>query len=375
VRPVIAAVLALAFAASAGAQDVRLERFETRIGAVQQDGYGLESRATPNARGRGSSELLVFQPLFFARIRQSEDVTHDVYAGVDVVTSASADALDAVSSASRQNESFEIDGFSTLDLDDDHHLRLHWGGHLEEPLRSGTLGVAGAVDVAEDNATFTASLDAIYDTFDHLTFLGRNRGISNRITLSFNTSLTQVLSASTLASVSYGFTAQVGTLETTYNSVPLDNGDRIGDLFPDSRLRHAVAIRVVQALPTFCTFFEAAYRFYADDFGIVAHTPEIAMTHFVEDAFSFRLSYRFHTQKAPSFWTSVASRDERAFRTADSDLESFDAHELGGSVRWYYDLDGAVTAESSYVVLDYHHYVRTNDLYANLVSIGWGVDL
>jgi hypothetical protein len=367
-------VIVLLLAASALAQDgPRLERFETRIGAVQQDGRGLESRAGRDERGRGSTELLVFEPMLSARIRQSEAITHDVFFGVDVVTSASADALDALSSASRQNESFEIDGVTSIAASDEWTVRLHWGGHLEEPLRSGTLGVGAALSLAD--TTITGSFDAIYDTFDHLTFLGRNTGISNRVTLSLNATIAQVLSPTTLAIASYGLTAQLGTLETTYNSVPLGNGSRAGDLFPSERVRHALAVRVFQALPTFCTFFEAGYRVYADDFGVIAHTPHVALTHLVEDAFALRLEYRFHTQRAPDFWTSVLVEDDGSPRTADSDLAAFDAHELGGELRWYFDRGGAMTTDASYVLLSYHHYVRSNDLHANLVSTGWGLDL
>jgi hypothetical protein len=369
----VIAVLAALSSAAVAQDGAALERFETRIGAVQQDGRGLESRASPDARGRGSTELLVFEPMLSARIRQSDAITHDVFFGVDVVTSASADALDAVSSASRQNESFEIDGVTTLEASDEWTVRLHWGGHLEEPLRSGTLGAGAALALGD--TTLTASFDAIYDTFDHLTYLGRNTGVSNRVTLSLNATAAQVLSPTTLAIASYGLTAQLGTLETTYNSVPLDNGDRAGDLFPSERVRHAVAVRVFQALPTLCTFFEAGYRFYADDFGVVAHTPHAALTHFVEDALALRLEYRFHTQRPPEFWTSVLAENDGRARTADSDLAALDAHELGGELRWYFDRRGALAADASYALVSYHHYVRSNDLHANLVSTGWGLDL
>lgn len=355
-----------------------LERFATRFGVFQQDGAGgFQSQASTDRHARGSEATWIFQPMLYARIRQAQNIHHDVYIPVDVITAASTDALDVVSSASRDSEAVSLDIYSTIESDTDTRYTLHWGGHIEEPLRSGFVGLAASRDLAEDNAVLSTSFDLIVDVLDPVQFTGWDPGLTERLTGTINTSLSQLLSPTTMVSVTYGITAQLGTLMTTWNSVPVENGDRTGDLFPRTRMRHAFSGRLSQAIPDSRTFFALQYRFYVDDFGVLAHTPELWVTQYLGDEVSLRLNYRFHTQTAPWFWSSLLpqSFDFEQPHTADSDLEALDAHEVGLTARWYYDPGGARTATSSYFEASYYHYERTNGLYVNLASLGWGLSL
>jgi hypothetical protein len=358
-----------------------LERFATRFGVFQQDGSrgGFQSQAGPMDRHRpGSEATWIFQPILYARVRQDERVHHDVFIPVDVVSAASTDALDVVSSASRENEAVSLDIYSTYEADSDSRYTLHWGGHIEEPLRSATLGYAVSRDLADDNAVFTMSFDGIVDFVDQVYFTGYDPGMTTRFTGTVNASISQLLSPTTIVSASYGLTGQTGILQTPWNSVPQEGGDRVSDMFPHTRLRHGLVGRLSQAIPDSRTFIAAQYRFYVDDFGVLAHTPEVNVTQYLTDDFSLRLSYRFHTQNAPRFWTSLIPSGlnyDITPRTADSDLEALDAHEIGGTLRWYYDHSGALTSRSNYLEASYYHYERSNGLYVNLISLGWGITL
>lgn len=357
-----------------------LERFATRFGVFQQDGSpgGFQSQAGPADRHQpGSEQTWIFQPILYARVRQDRQIHHDIYIPVDVITAASTDALDVVSSASRENEAVSLDIYSTYEADSDSRYTLHWGGHIEEPLRSATLGYAVSRDLADDNAVLTVSFDGIVDFLDQVQFTGYDPGMTTRFTGTVNVTLSQLLSPTTIAAVSYGLTGQVGLLQTPWNSVPLDGGDRVGDLFPHTRMRHAFVGRIAQAIPDTRTFLAAQYRFYVDDFGVMAHTPEVSVTQYAGEDFSLRLSYRFHTQNAARFWSSLlpADFDPNHPRTADSDLAALDAHEIGGVLRWYYDHSGALTVRSNYLEASYYHYERTNGLFVNLISLGWGITL
>jgi hypothetical protein len=357
-----------------------LERFATRFGVFQQDGApgGFQSQAGPTDRHRpGSEQTWIFQPILFARIRQDARIHHEVYIPVDVVSAASTDALDVVSSASRENEAVSLDIYSTVEADADTRYTLHWGGHVEEPLRSATLGYAVSRDLADDNAVVSVSFDGIVDFADQVQFTGYDPGMTTRFTGTVNASLSQLLSPTTIAAVSYGLTGQTGLLQTPWNSVPIEGGDRVGDLFPHTRLRHAFVGRLAQAIPDSRTFIAAQYRLYVDDFGVIAHTPEASVTQYLGDDFSLRVSYRFHTQNAARFWTSLlpAGFDLDRPHTADSDLAALDAQEVGGVLRWYYDHSGALTSRSNYLEASYYHYERTNGLYVNLISLGWGITL
>ena len=361
----------------AASGDWTLERFAARFALFHQAGLGLQSQAGPERHGRGTEEAWIFNPILYGRLRHDRIVTHDIYLPVDIVSAASVDALDAVSSASRENEAFDLEVFSTIEDGPDRRFTVHWGGHIEEPLRAVYFGLGTQIDLADDNAVLSISADGIVDIFDPVQFTGYDPGLDERTTLSINASLSQLLSPTTVVMLAYGLTGQVGTLETTWNSVPSEGADRIGDYFPERRLRHAVSLRLTQAIPDSRTFAATSYRFYADDFGILAHTADLTLTQYLGDELWLRAGYRFHTQTAAYFWTPLfqTTRRREEYRTADSDLAAFDAHELTGAVRWFYDRRGALTTSASWIELSYAHYLRTNDYSANVVSIGWGHQL
>lgn len=352
-----------------------LERFATRLSVFAQDSAGgLQSQWGSNRAGPGSELLWVLSPTLFTRIRQPGGITHDVYIPVDIITAASPDALDAISSASRDNEAVDLDVYSSGRPDDDTTVTVHWGGHVEEQLRAGHLGFAVARELAEDNAVFALTFDGVVDVFDPTLFNGWDPGLSERLTASVNLSLSQLLSPTTIVAGSYGLTAQIGTLQTTYNSVPYEGGDRISDRYPNHRMRHAFSGRLSQAIPESRTYFTGSYRFYVDDFDILAHTLDVGVTQYLGSEVSLRLTYRMHTQTGAAFWMPLVpvTAALEAYRTADSDLSAFDAHEGGVTLRWYWDRVGALTARNSYLEASYLHYERTNGLFVNVVSIGWG---
>lgn len=355
-----------------------VDRFAMRLGVFQQTGLGFQSQAGPDRWGPGSEEALVLNPVMYTRIVQPDGVTHDVYLPVDVVTAASPDALDAVSSASRDTETIDLDVYSRVPTSDDSAVTLHWGGHVEEQFRSVYAGTAVSYEMAEDNAVFSLSFDGILDILDPVQPNGFDPGLDERFTGSLNLSLSQLLSPTTIVIGSYGATAQIGTLGTTWNSVPYEGGDRVPDALPNHRLRHALSGRLRQAVEASRTFFDVGYRFYVDDFDLIAHTIDAHVTQYLGPEVSLRLSYRFHTQTGVGFYTErlpITAPLEFTFRTADSDMSAFDAHEVGATLRWYWDPRGALTAASSYLELTYYRYERSNGLSANVASLGWGWQL
>lgn len=355
-----------------------MDRFASRLGVFAQNGRGFQSQASADRSGPGSEEAWVLQPYLDARVVQPDGVSHELHLVVDVVTAASPDALDAISSASRDTEAVDLDVYTRIPTSDDEALTLHWGGQVEEQNRSVFLGAAMAWDLADDNAVLTASLDGIVDIFDPTQPNGFDPGLTERFTASFNASLSQLLSPTTTVALAYGATVQVGTLGTTWNSVPRAGVGRVPDLLPGQRFRNAASLELRQAIAESATFFMARYRFYADDFDLLGHTVDVQGTQYLLPEVSVRLSYRFHQQSGVRFYMErfePGLDPATTLRTADSDLAAFDAHELGGAVRWYWDPRGARTATSSYLELTYHHYERSNGLAADVASLGWGWEL
>ena len=370
------ALSVLLAAPAAFAQDgPAFEQLRFRYAIFQQEGRGVQSQARPDADGRGSEHAWIMQPIASFRMRQDASAVHTLTVPVDIVTSASTDALDAVSSASRENEAASLDAVSTVELDSTRTLSLHYGGHAEEYWGTGFLGVALSQSLADENATLRTGFEIIHDSFDQLQPNGFDPGpVVSRFTASVHGALSQLLSPTTIVSGGYTFTAQFGHLETSYNSTVSTEGVRFPDRFPRRRGRHVFTAEIRQAIPALGTFLSGSYRFYVDSFDAMAHTLRAVATQYIGDLW-LRGHYRFHTQTPPSFWASTVDPvfDSQELRTADSDLEAFDAHELGVSTRWFVDRQGALTARSTFLELSYLHYWRSNSLRVHVGSLEFGV--
>ncbi len=266
------ALAALAVVMIPAAATAQVEDMEMRFAFFDQTGRGYQSVAGP-PRGPGSEDALIFEPQFHLRIRQDEHWVHNVDLTVDIVSNASIDAIDAVSTASAVNEAATIDVTSSY-TSGPSRLDAHYGGHIEEPLRSFFLGGGWTLSLADDNATIGISGQATVDLFDQVTRTGVDPGVGNRNTLNVNLAASQVLSPTTVADVAYGLTLQTGRLETTYNSVPLTDDMRGDEVFPGRRVRHAFAARLAQHIPWTRTTLKASYRYYFDNYQLDAHTAE-----------------------------------------------------------------------------------------------------
>jgi hypothetical protein len=348
-----------------------VESVATRITSFYQDGHGYQSQAGPTPLSAGSERTLILEPQAEIVVTQGTRFTHRLWVPLDVITAASPDALDktrvdTISQASRKNDAGTLALSSTLH---ERHtdLTLDEGFHLEFPFRSWHAGFTVSRSLADDNATLTAGVSQIVDWFDHFDIQGHRQGRSTRTTTNGTVGLTQLLSPTTVAHVNYGLTLQLGELGNTWNSVPLDTGERGAEQFPLHRVRHALVFRLVQGLP-WDGAVKCFYRFYADDWGIVAHTFELQLHQRVTKAFTLRGTYRAHTQHGASFFTTLAPPDA-IFRTADSDLAPLGAQTVGLALAWDFATLGV---RNVHLDAGYERYFRTNDLTIDIVTLGVG---
>lgn len=356
-------------------EGMEVDELRFRFATMIQRGHGFQSQDGPQGEA-GSEELLIFQPMALVGLQQNERVHHTLTIPVDIVSSASTDALDATTHASLWNEAGTIELETTIDVTADDSIGTRVGYHMEEPLRTGLIGVSYTRELADDNATLGLSAGLVLDWFDPVQWTGFDPGFSNRQAVDGTVSFTQILSPTTLLAANYGITFQTGQLATTWNSTPIvppETIDRTGERFPETRLRHAVAAEVLQHIPFSHTTVRARYRYYTDDFSLDAHTVELRVAQWLGRRAYIRGSYRFHTQTGVGFYRDSidASYDDELPLTSDSDLAPFDAHEWGAKLVFYVSprngSRGDETIEASY--LRYH---RTNDLDIDAVSIGYG---
>lgn len=345
----------------------RIDDFRLRLTSYYQDGRGYQSQAGPVA-GPGSERAIIVQPMLLVGIRQSPRIRHEVVVPVDIVSAASANALDVISHASAVNEAVGIEVTSRFELSDDDQLMTHVGWHEEEPFGSGSFALGYTRSLADDNATLGISGQATYDRFDFLQPNGDRYGRRNRTAVNGNLSFSQLLSPTTVFDASYGLTYQEGLLQTSYNSVPLsDAAARTPEVFPHSRTRSALSARVAQHVPETHSTLRAAYRYYWDSFSLSAHTLELELHQYLAPRLIARGSYRYYTQTGVDFFGTSVPSGIGTFspRTSDSDLAAFHANELGLRLQW-------LARGHSALDVSYFHYERDNGLYANIFSFGYG---
>lgn len=357
---------------------------EAQMMVFSQDGNsGYQSQAGPYY-GPGSERALIIQPSGLVTFASGPRAEHELFVAADIVSAASANAVDATSIASAANEAVTVELSTSALVGSDHTFHSTVGGHIEEPMRSMYFSLGLDRSLADDNASIGLSAGAVFDHMNNNLPNGKRRDRRKRIGFNVNGSFSQVLSPTTLFLLGYGYTHQRGTLYTTWNSVPLDGGiegpaTRGGERFPEQRNRHAVSTELAQHVPATDSTLRLHYRYYTDDFAATAHTGELSFHQVLSDTLAARTHYRHYVQDAVFFHgtsfpqtVEVNGLDLRfavprawqpaIFQTADSDLAAFTASEVGGEIRWF---DGG----GNNVEISYTYYSRTNGLTAHLFGL------
>jgi hypothetical protein len=348
---------------------LRVDAVTTRISSFNQFGHGYQAQGGPTPISAGSERVTVLEPQLEIDASQGTRIKHRFWIPVDVVTNASPDAIDVVSSASRHVEAGTIDWAATAKVDDATDVTMLTGVHLENPFRSWHAGLSTSRSLADGDTVVSASLLAVYDWFDRFDIHGARHGRTNRANATASAAITQTLTPTTIVSANYGITVQRGQLGNTWNSVPLSTDTRGPEILPVERVRHAAVVHAAQFLP-WNGALHASYRFYADDWGIVAHSAEVELLQRLLPTLYVGARSRYHTQHGVFFFTTLADADSSAFRTADSDLAPLSSITVGGKVVFDAPMRGDVRA--LHVEFGYDEYLRSNDLHIDVFTCAVG---
>jgi hypothetical protein len=324
----------------------------------------------------GSEEAAIEQPQLEVTAHQGKRLTHRLWVPFDVISAASPDAVDsvkdgagrvvdAVSTASRHNEAGSLELLSTYQVDPKTTLSVHAGFHLEEVFRSWSLGLGATRSFADDNAILAVSINQVLDWFDTFDIHGNRLARAFRSSTNANLGFTQLLGPDTFVTLNYGVTVQSGILGNTWNAVPLPMKMLGPEVLPTERQRHAFVGRLAQYLPWrgAMKFF---YRFYADDWGLLAHTAEVEVLQRFTPWLYLRGNYRFHWQSGVDFYTQLGSPTGDRLQTADSDLAHFTAQTVG--VLAAIDVSPVKRLKELHLDFGYERYFRSNSLTANIYT-------
>jgi hypothetical protein len=97
----------------------------------------------------------------------------------------------------------------------------------------------------------------------------------------------------------------------------------VPDTRPDHRNTLASLTRYRQHFPAANGSLQADYRFYRDDWGIRAHTLDIAWQQTLDEHWSLRPGLRYYTQGAADFYSPLVPSPQPAVQSSDQRLGAF----------------------------------------------------
>lgn len=159
--------------------------------------------------------------------------------------------------------------------------------------------VAGSADLrlstADNNRTYALGLGYTADRIGSVLDPGFTK---SRSTWEVLAGVTQVLSQTQAVQSNLAMSAGSGRFSDVYRS---------GDVRPDSRVTAAWLTRYRHYVPAADAAIHADYRLFADDWGLLGHTVELAWYQPVGETWMVRPFLRYHSQDAAGFYDPGAA--------------------------------------------------------------------
>jgi len=344
---------------------------------------GVAATAGP-ARGDGELGLRtqyykerstrVAQPMIDARIDLGDDSELRGHALVDAITSASPGSGAAGQPFTEyrwEAGAGYTHGFGGWRAGGDFRFSR------ESDYQSVTGVLRGELDLASRNTTLGLAVGGGHDTLSNA---GAQGGISQPIEGSLDTalasaSISQVLSRTMIAGAGYDLIYLDGFLANPYRTVAA-GGVLEMERLPATRLRHALSASVRAVLPATSTTGVASYRLYFDDWGMVAHSPEVRVIQEWKNGLAVHLRGRYHRQSRADFYRAVYDSSDPAlfpYLTDDVKLSHFDAYTAGVKVEAPLALFGVCGPHADVRVDLLAEYVVQHNRFGNAFVGGLGV--
>ena len=282
----------------------------------------------------------VVQPMLDAHLEPTAGSAIDAHLLVDTITSASASTGSMIEFTERRWE-----------------LGLAWLTEVGRRARAGLStkvsqegdyssffgAVRGELEFAERNTTVVLVVGRGFDEITNGVATGEGAIGTPRQTEALSTGLTsigvtQLLGRRLIGTLTYDFIDLHGFQANIYRVVRVGE-TRAPETVPELRLRHALHAGLRAYVPATRSVLAVGYRFYVDDWGIVAHTPQLRISQELAHGLELRASYRFHSQGAADFFADQYGQEEvdaalagRGFVVDDEKLSAHRTHVLRGQL-------------------------------------------
>ena len=315
--------------------------------------------------GRGTQQLTDVPPAIIVNVPLDTVSRLSVNVGADFYASASTDRIDfALSTPSANDVRVHGDfGYSREQKAKGTLWGVGAGVSKEYDYLSLSVGASFAKTSQDGNRQLSLATQFFQDRvslFIPSEFRGPGGtgkgqyGTDTRQTYILTATYSQVLSKRLQAAVSTELVSQNGLLSTPFHRVyfrdnPNDNtattvvpagfeprpakGAKIETL-PRARFKYPISLRLSYYASDLVQV-RGFYRFYNDNFGVVAHTLELELPVKLTPFFVVYPFYRYHTQSAANYFAPFAQHSiADQYYTSDYDLAAFTAHKAGLGLRY-----------------------------------------
>ncbi len=339
--------------------------------------------------GRGTEKLEDYASKIIVNVPlpANSEVKFNIH--VNYYTSASTDRIDENrSSASRKDIHAQIEQeYTRFHPQKKRTLGFLAGGAIESDYLSGFVGGKWAKQSKDANREFEIKAVAFFDALQ-LIFPDELRdsayldaATNKRRTFSCLFTYSQVFTKKMMAAVSSDFIYQNGLLSTPFHRVYFKGSPKARiEKLPLHRVKFPLAIRV-NYFPAKWLVTRFYYRFYYDNFGIIANTFSIELPFKIKSVFSISPFYRLYHQTAAEYFREYGEHEPDAlYYSSDYDLSEFLNHKIG--IELVYSPrprmakpEGEKKLKLGNAGLRYANYFRSDGLRSFLVSFQLGIKI
>ncbi|MFN8345991.1 MAG: DUF3570 domain-containing protein [Spirosomataceae bacterium] len=352
--------------------------------------YGQDGNNSAVTGGKGTEKLDDFansidlKLSFIDRKSRQHNLSADF--NIDHYTSASSDNIDPLTVSSASKSDTHIYPSLSWSMKDDatHTTRgISYSYSTEYDYHSNGINFNYSKSSKDNNREFSLKAGAFFDTWTAILPAElRPNGygsaaeddtdpVAHKPRNSYNLalSLSQIVNKrlQVLFTVEPAF--QQGLLSTPYHRVYFTDGSHTVEKLPGSRLKLPLGARVSYFLGD-RLILRGFYRFYADDWGMIAHTFNFEATYKLTPFVSVSPFYRFNNQTAVRYFKAYGKHSPTAkYYTSDYDISGFTSHFIGAGIRLAPPGGLFGIKHWNTIEVRYGHYLRTTGMVGNSLTL------
>lgn len=191
-----------------------------------------------------------------------------------------------------------------------------------------------------------------------------------RNTYTASVALNQIVNTRMQFAVMLDLVAQNGYLGLPFHRVYFSDGTVHVENLPDIRTKLPIGVRLNYFAGDHLVI-RSYYRYYADNWGIKAHTAELELPVKINSFFSIAPFYRYYTQTGSKYFAPLGEHTSNdKYYTSNYSLSALNSQFLGANVHLA-PPKGILSQHISSMDVRYGHYTQSTDLYASSLTFAF----